>query len=159
MKEKNKNKKKINIKKVFLRIKKVVVKAIKEILNKINALPSYVKKISLLWIVIVVIILILIFATNANNKFIAKYENLEKEMNTGALDYVESNNLYPLKGNKLKLDLDLLLEYNYVYDEHVVDDSCKGFSVVYYDDFKEEYVINSYLNCENYTTDEYYDYK
>ena len=46
-----------------------------------------------------------------------------------------------------------------MYDDDIKENKCEGFSVSYYDDKKEDYVINSYINCKKYTTRGYSDYK
>jgi hypothetical protein len=52
-----------------------------------------------------------------------------------------------------------LKEEKYLSTTAIDDDTCDGFSVVYYDDDKSEYVIDSYLNCKRYTSKYYWDYK
>ncbi|MDE5889126.1 MAG: hypothetical protein K2H20_03805, partial [Bacilli bacterium] len=75
------------------------------------------------------------------------------------LDYVKENELYPLAEAKLKLDVNVLIDYNYLHESDIVDNKCEGFSIAYYNEEKEDYVVSSYLNCKNYTTKGYSDYK
>ena len=58
-----------------------------------------------------------------NGVFLDKYYAMEKSMNASALDYVESNELYPVSGSKLKLDLEVMKEYNYIY-RHDIQVEC-----------------------------------
>lgn len=154
--------KKINFKKIkksFINLAKKIVKKVKELWAKFMALPSKVRYIVYIWSVVFLIVVVLIVASRNNNEFLKDYQNLENAMSSGALDYVNSHSLYPVKDNKLKLDLELLTEDNYVYEEDINDKSCVGFSLVHYDDKDEKYVVSSYINCDKYTTDGYSDYK
>ena len=157
-----KKKKKFTLKKVkklFLTLWKKVLEKLKDLKDKFMALPVITRKIIYIWSGVVVIVFILIFASYNNGVLLDKYYSMEKEMNASALDYVETNELYPVIGSKLKLDLEVMKEYNYIYEEDIADNSCEGFSLVYYDDIDKEYVIDSYVNCNKYTTKGYADYK
>ncbi len=157
-----KKKKKFTLKKVkklFVNLWKKVLEKLKELKDKFMALPDVTRKIIYIWGGVVVIVFILIFASYNNGVFLDKYYAMEKSMNASALDYVESNELYPVSGSKLKLDLEVMKEYNYIYEEDIADKSCEGFALVYYDDIDEEYVVDSYINCNKYTTKGYADYK
>lgn len=147
------------VKKAFANLMNKIVKKVKELWNKFMTLPNKVRYIVYVWAIVFLIVIILIVASRNNNEFLKDYQNLESAMNTGALDYVNSHSLYPVKDNKLKLDLEFLKEDNYVYEEDINDKSCVGFSLVHYDDKEEKYVINSYINCDKYTTEGYSDYK
>ena len=52
-----------------------------------------------------------------------------------------------------------MLLSNDLTEEDIAHKSCDGFSIVYYDDEQDEYVIDSYLNCKKYTSKNYWDYK
>lgn len=160
--KKNVKKKKISfkkIKKLFAKIGQAIVDKVKALCKKFKALPDTTKHIVYVWSVILVVIIVLIIVSSSNNDFLKDYQNLEKSMNNGALDYVKTNELYPGKDNKLKLDLDFLLEDNYVYEDEVKDKSCYGFALVHYNDEEEDYVVSSYINCDKYTTEGFSDYK
>ena len=147
------------VKKLFVSAIKGIGKKISKLRDKFRALPNTAKYIIYVWSAIFVLVIFLILISSNNNKFLKDYKNLEKTMNAGVLDYVETNSLYPVKDNKLKVDLEFMLEENYVYAKELTDKSCSGFSLVYYDDVSEKYVTNSYINCSKYTTDGYSDYK
>ena len=51
------------------------------------------------------------------------------------------------------------LEEKYLNSAILNDNTCEGVSVVYYDDNKNDYVVDSYLNCKRYTSKNYWDYK
>ncbi|MGN1371880.1 MAG: hypothetical protein ACI4XM_06380 [Candidatus Coprovivens sp.] len=144
---------------VFTRLLKKIVNWFKELWKKFMSLPSKTRYIVYVWLVIFILIISLILLSNSNKVFLQDYIDTENAISSGALDYVTSNSLYPVKENKLKLDLDFLREDNYVYDSAIKDNSCTGFSLVYYDDKNEDYVVNSYINCDKYTTKGYSDYK
>ena len=95
----------------------------------------------------------------SSNKFFDKYKELEQEVNDAALKYVNKNEIYVSKENKLILDIEILQKEKYITNNDFKDKSCEGFSVIYYDDLQEEYKIDSYLNCKDYTTENYWDYK
>lgn len=157
-----KKKKKINfkkIKKVFKKLIKAIIDEVKEFWNKFIDLPKKVRLIIYIWLGVVVVIFALILASHNNTNFLSNYYKIEGAMDVAALDYVESNNLYPTKDSKLKLDLNVLRDYNYIYDDEITDNTCKGFSMIYYDDIDEKYVVDSYVNCDKYTTKGYGDYK
>lgn len=147
------------IKKIFVNIGRKIVKYVKSLWEKFMALPRNTRYIVYVWGVVFLVIVFLIAISRGNNIFLEDYQNLEKAMNVGALDYVETYSLYPVKGNKLKLDLEFLEENNYVYSEDIKDKTCAGFSLVHFDDEEEKYVISSYINCDKYTTEGYSDYK
>ncbi len=157
-----KKKLKINFKKIkrfFITIGKTISSKVKELWNKFMSLPKVTRQIVYIWSGVILIILVLIIAGSNNKTFLKDYQTLEKTMNSAVLSYLEENEFYPSKDNKLKLDLDFLLEENRVYAEEVKDKSCRGFTLSHYDDKNSKYVVNSYINCDKYTTEGYEDYK
>lgn len=146
------------LKKVVNKICDKIVRLIKKMYDNFMTIPLNIRKVIYIWCAVVLVIILLVGFSSANTSFLNKYKDMENVMNVSALDYVESNKLYPVKDNKLKIDLNLLKDYNYIYSSDITDKSCEGFSVVYYNDIKKEYVINSYINCDNYTTKGYSDY-
>ncbi len=131
----------------------------KNLYNKFMALPLKVRYVTYVWVVVFVIIVTLIIAGSSNTKFLDKYLDLENTMNDSAVDYAQSNSLYPVKDNKLVIDLQILNDYGYIYESDIFDNTCEGYSVVYYDDMNDKYVVSSYLNCDKYTTKYYWDYR
>ncbi len=157
-----KKKVKINfkkIKKTFITIGENISAKVKELWAKFMALPKKTRQIVYIWVTVLLIIVILIIAGSNNKNFLKDYQTLETTMNSAVLSYVEENEYYPPKDNKLKLDLDFLLEENLVYSEEIKDKSCRGFTLAHYDDKNSKYVVNSYINCDKYTTEGYEDYK
>ena len=71
------------------------------------------------------------------------------------IDYVKTNNIYPIKANPLKLSSEAMINLGYLYDSSITDKSCYGYSMVYFDDSTNDYVVKSYLNCNKYTTKGY----
>lgn len=159
MKNKKKNKVITKLKKVFNLVVKEVSTFFKNMYKNFMSLPKNVRYIICVWGVIVVVILALIIGSSSNAKFLEQYAVMEEELNASALDYVNTKKLYPTMDNKLILDMEVFRDYNYLYDDYVVDDNCTGFSVIYMEESTEKYIINSYLNCDHYTTEGYNDYK
>ncbi len=153
--------KKVNKKKSFS-FKKMFKKIgtfFKNLYLKFMALPNKLRYIIYIWSVAVILILILIFGTASNNKLIDRYQNVENIINEAALKYVEVNEIYPSRDNKLKLDVEVLKDLNYVTSKEIDDDTCEGYSLVYYDDESDSYTSKTYINCKKYTTTDYFDYK
>lgn len=162
--------KKIDLKKKFsnlwVKVKKLakklldnLLKLLKSIWDKFMSLPQKVRLIIYVWLVVIISLLAFIGISNSTKKFYSKYELYEKNVSAGALRYVEANNLYTTKENKLRIELATLKEENYVGASDIDDNSCEGISVVYYEDDKEEFAIDTYLNCDKYTSKYYWDYK
>ena len=154
MKKVNK-KKSFSFKKMFKKIRTFF----KNLYLKFMALPNKLRYIIYIWSVAVILILILIFGTASNNKLIDRYQNVENIINEAALKYVEVNEIYPSRDNKLKLDVEVLKDLNYVTSKEIDDDTCEGYSLVYYDDESDSYTSKTYINCKKYTTTDYFDYK
>ncbi len=147
------------IKRIFINVWKEIVHFFKSLYERFMELPKNIRYIIYVWLGVIAIILVIIIATTTNNKYLDKYELIESDMNKAMLDYVQENELYPLSESKLKIDVNVLIDYNYLNESDIIDNKCQGFSVAYYSEDKEDYVINSYLNCKNYTTKGYSDYK
>lgn len=157
------NKKKKNVfkklKRIFVRLGKLIADEIKELWDKFMGLPKKVRYVIYIWLGVILLIVLLILASHNNSNFLNNYYNMESSMNEAALDYVNSYELYPTKDSKLKLDLSVLKDFNYIYEEEIADNSCEGFSIIYYNDIDEKYVVSSYVNCDRYTTKGFSDYK
>lgn len=160
--QKVKKKKKLTLKRVkriLINVWKEIVQFFKSLYERFMELPKNIRYIIYIWVGVIAIILVIIIATTTNNKYLDKYELIEGDMNKAMLDYVQENELYPLSESKLKIDVNVLIDYNYLSESDIADNKCEGFSIAYYNEDKEDYVINSYLNCKNYTTKGYSDYK
>lgn len=150
----------------FKRVKRIFKNVCTEIANyfvslwkKFMNLPKYVRNIAMVWVVVLLIIIIIIIASTSNNKHLDEYYKLENIISESTLDYVKDKKIYPVKDSKLKLDMDVLEEYGNLNSKKLKEKSCKGFSLSYYDEEKDDYVIKSYISCDKYMTKDYKDYK
>lgn len=166
MNDSNNVKKKSKFKRVLKRIRRFFVRLFKRIgyffaqlYRKFMDLPKYVRQVVYVWVIVLVLILSLIGISNANKVMIEDYQGIEDKINSAALDYITSNELYPGKNNKLKLSIDMLEDLGYLYESSVFDSTCDGFALAYYDVETEEYTVNSYISCKKYKTENYDDYK
>lgn len=146
-------------KKFFIKVWNYIKKIVKRLKDKFMELPKKMRHIIYVWGSVVVVLLFFILATSASKKFYTKYHTFEDNVSAAALKYIKTKNIYATVDNKLKVNLDVLKEENYVNDTVIDDKTCEGISVIYYDDATSEYVIDSYLNCKKYTSEHYWDYK
>lgn len=133
-------------------------KIFSKIVNKIKGIDSKVKSIIVVWVIIVVTIVLMASLVSCSNQNRAKYYKMEDAMTAAVLDYVETEKIYPVKDSKANIPLESLLLGNYLYKSDVADDSCKGYSIVYYNGDEEQYVVESYISCDEYTSKYYGDY-
>lgn len=154
-----KKRKKSKLKRIFIEIYKSLLLFLKSTFAKFMLIPKKVRFIIYVWTVILLVICILIIGSSNNSSFLKKYKESENKISEAALDYVKTNEFYPIKENKLVLDIEFLKENNYLYKEDISDKTCRGISVVYYDDLKDDYIINSFINCKKYTTKGFNNYK
>lgn len=157
-----KRKKKFSLKKVkkfFINLWEKIRDFVVSLLKQFLSLPKKIRYIIYVWAAVVVLVIIIIVASSTNNKYLSKYKEIEEDINYATSIYVKENALFPLQENKLKLDINVLLDENLMYDDDINENKCEGFSVSYYDENQEDYVINSYINCKKYTTRGYSDYK
>ena len=136
------------------KIKKIFVK----FASKIKNINGKAKAIILVWTVVVVLVALLAVLVSSSNESRAKYYKMEDAMTKAVLDYVETEEIYPVKDSKANIPLESLLLGNYLYKSDVADDSCKGYSIVYYNGDEEQYVVESYISCDEYTSKYYSDY-
>lgn len=129
------------------------------ITNKFKNIDKTNKSIIVVWSIILVTIILMATFLSVNNESRKKYYKMEKAMTDAVLDYVNTENIYPVKDSKAYIPLESLKLGNYIYKSDIVDSSCKGYSVVYYDDTDEKYVVESYISCADYTSKYYNDYK
>ena len=128
----------------------------KKIKNNYNKLNKKAKTILWIWVVILIIIIILIVACNTNNKETSTHTKIEKAMLVAAEKYVEKNDIHGTKEQKLRIDLDELVNSKYLDKKDVTDKTCIGY-VSYYSVFDkkevEKVTAKSYINCKMYTTE------
>lgn len=158
MESKKKTKKKFTLKKVkriFINLLREIGNLFKGLFKKFMKLSKTTRAITCVWAVIVVLLIVLVFASSSNSKFLGSYSELENKMNEAAINYLKEYKIYPLSTNKEKIDMQLLLDFSTLYESDIFDKTCVGYSIGYYDEDSEDYVVNSYLNCKKYTTDGY----
>ncbi len=107
------------------------------------------------WVAVILIIVIVLAMVNSNKKTVAKHEKIQNEVKAAALDYVKEKKLYPTSNQKLRLNMEVLLENGNLYKDALTDKSCVGYALVYFDEAKENYVIEPYISCKNYVTEGY----
>ena len=101
------------------------------------------------------VFVLFLIGAKVNNKFLAKYKNMEEAMDKAVLDYSQSNLIYPSKSKPDKLSIDFLIDEGYLYKEDIADESCTGYALVYYEDDKHDLNVKSYISCKKYTTEGY----
>lgn len=111
------------------------------------------KTISIMWgmIVITLFIIVVLFSVFYKSR-IKKYEALVSEMVNVTKAYVEDNNLYPVEGSEIKINLSELQEKELIDDLKVKNDTCQGFVIVKND---EGFKYNGYISCKMYVTKGY----
>ena len=147
-------KKKNSFKRTCKRTIRKIVKFFINLKDKFMALPDRTRYIVYIWAIVLVILLVLIGGSNASAKKVDKYHTMEETLKNATLTYVSTNQIFPNVGKKLKVDLDMLRDFKYI-DKEEVDETCKGYSIVYYDEETGKYTINPYLNCKHYTTKDF----
>ena len=129
-----------------------------QLANIVKGVDKKTKSIIMVWVVVVVLILLMALLVTSSNENREKYYKMEKAMTDAVLDYVKTEGIYPVKDSKANIPLESLVLGNYLYKSDIADDSCKGYSVVYYNGDEEQYVVESYISCDKYTTKYYSDY-
>ena len=152
--KKKKNNFKKNLKKVWKKIKSFFASTI----DKIKNTNKTVKIIVLVWFFVVLIIVGLITLCAVSNSSREEYYDMEKAMDVATLDYVQATGIYPTKDSKAKIPMESLVLDNYLYESDIVDKSCTGYSIVFYNGDDKVYSIESYINCDKYTSKGYNDY-
>lgn len=162
MNNKKKTKKKFTLKKIkriFINLLKEIGGFFKSLYNKFIRLSFQVRAIIGVWTVICILLVALVFAGSSNSKFLGSYSELESKMNEATVNYFKTYKLYPVYSNKEKVDIQVMLEFSTLYKADIFDDTCEGYSLGYYDEEIDDYVVDSYLNCKKYTTKGYSDNK
>ena len=139
-------------KKIWKLVKYLMVSAYKKFMQ----LPKKVRYILGVWVVVVILLLSFISCANSSKKFYAKYTKFEKDISVRAVEYVDNTGFYATRDNELILDLEILKEENFIGGSELIDNTCDGYSVVYYDDQKDEFKAKSYINCDKYTSKDYW---
>ncbi len=155
-------KKKFSFKKVKRLFKKIVFSIFnffENLYHKFMNLKDYIRYIIYVWTGVLLVIIILIVISISNSKYKSDYIEIEKKINEASLLYVQQNELYPLRENKLRLSTDMLIDLGYLNKVFIKDETCTGFSEVYYDGDDDTYYSNAYINCKKYTSDGYLDKK
>ncbi len=123
--------------------------------NNFFRLKKNVRYIIYVWVIVVVVLLALIGCSNRNAKKVEAHQKIEAELRNATLTYVTRNEIYPNVANKWKISMDQLKELKYITDKEITDETCNGYSIVYYNENKNDYVVDSYINCKHYTTKNY----
>lgn len=153
-------KKKRSFKKTMKRALRKVIEFFVNCKNKFMSLPSKMRYVIYVWAAVLLVILILIIGSSLSTKKLNKYHTFEQALTAASKDYVVKNSITPNVGKKLRVDLDMLIDSKYIKAEDVTDKTCRGYSIVYYNEDTKDYVINSYLNCKHYTTKDFaFDYE
>ena len=147
------------LKKYFLKFVNFIKNFVVDLYKKFMELPKKVRYIIGVWVVVVILLVSFIVCSNSSKKFYEKYTLFEQNISARALEYVKDRGIYATQDHKLVLDLEILKEENYIGGSELIDNTCEGISVIYYNDEKDEYVIDSYVNCDDYTSKNYWDYK
>ncbi len=124
--------------------------------DKFMSLSKKVKIVIGLWLVLLIVLLVLVLGSNSNKKKLDEYAKMEQNLTNATLNYMKNSELYPNSSNKLKVDLTMLREQKIISDDVVPDKTCRGYSLVYYMEEEEKYSVESFLNCKNYTTKDYF---
>lgn len=143
------------IKNFLLNLFRIIKRLINKAWKSFAKLPTITKKIIYLWGSIILIFIVFIAIASINNNYLGKYETIEKKMSEGTLLYLKDKDIYATSTKPLKIDLNILLVEGFMYEDELVDKSCVGYSEAYYDGDKDDYVINSFINCKHYTTENY----
>ena len=152
-------KKKRTFKRTVKRALRKTIQFFVNLKNKFMSLPAKLRYIIYVWVAVLFVIIVLIIGSNASTKKLDKYHAFEQALTNASKEYVTKNSITPNVGKKLKLDLDMLKDSKYIKSEDITDNTCRGYSIVYYNEETSEYVINSYLNCKHYTTKDFaFDY-
>lgn len=143
----------------FARIMNEIGNSFKEttevLVKKFQKTSKEFKVILGVWVAVILIILIVIGMVNSNKKTVAKHEKIQNEVKAAALSYVKEKKLYPTSNQKLRLNMEVLLENGNLYKDAITDKTCVGYALVYFDEAKENYVIEPYISCKSYVTEGY----
>lgn len=156
--EKKKNIMKKKVRKIVQKVKMFFVDNFNKIKNKYNSLDKFSKQIIFVWLGVLLIIVCMSIFVSLSKASLKKYTNMEQAMDEAAFNYAYNNDVYGTKDEKVILPLKSLLLTDDLSEEDVAHKSCDGFSVIYYDDELEKYIVESFISCDRYTSEFYNDY-
>jgi len=148
-------KKKSKFSRIMNEIGKSFTASINNLVKKFQKTSKEFKIILGVWVAVILIIVIVVAMVNSNKKTVAAHEKIQNEVKAAALDYVKEKKLYPTSNQKLRLNMEVLIENGNLYKDNLTDKTCVGYALVYFDESKENYVIEPYISCKNYITDGY----
>ena len=143
------------IKRFFRRLYKRIIIFFKKSKMRFMKIKKEVRYIIYIWVIVFLVFVLFLIGAKVNNKFLAKYKDMENAMDKAVLDYSQSNLIYPSKSKPDKLSIDFLIDEGYLYKEDLADESCTGYALVYYEDDKHDFNVKSYISCKKYTTEGY----
>lgn len=142
------------------KVKKIFVSKLNKMVSSFNNLDVNVRKVIVLWAVIILIVVASVVFCAINNNFLKKKHTIEDYMKEATMTYVTTKKIYPTDGSPLIMSMDALRNLNYLFDDEVTDDTCKGYTKTVYrinENDDGEYLIESFISCKNYTTKGYND--
>ena len=152
----NKKKKKSSkFSRIMKEIGKSIVELFKKLIEKFKKTSKEFKILLVIWILVLIIIFVVLGIFKANKKSIAEHKKIENEIKKAALVYVEDKQLFPTSDQKLRLNMEVLIQNGNLYKDQVTDNTCVGYALIYHDEEKNTYVIEPYLSCKSYVTDGY----
>ncbi len=139
-------------KRTFKKLIRGIVKFFIMLKDKFMSLPKKLRYIICVWVIVLVVLFIMIVGSKKTADNLVSYHEMENMLSEATLSYVTKQELYPNVGKKLRVDMNLLIDENYLSEAYVTDKTCIGYSIVYYNEEKGEYKIDPYINCKHYTT-------
>ena len=151
----SKKTKKSKFVRILQEIGKSIAESFKNLVKKYKESSKEFKIILGIWIIVIVIVLIVLFSVKFNKSNKVKHEKIENEIKVAALNYVKDKKLDATSNQKLRLNMEIFIDDGYLYKESITDNTCSGYVLVYYDEYKDDYEIEPYISCKNYVTDGY----
>jgi hypothetical protein len=151
----NKKTKKSKFVRILQEIGKSIVDSFKNFAKNFKKSSKEFKIILGIWIIVVIVVLVVLFSVKFNRSNKIKHEKIENEVKVAALAYVKDKKLDATANQKLRLNMEIFIDDGYLYKESITDNTCNGYVLVYYDEYKDNYEIEPYISCKNYVTDGY----
>ena len=126
--------------------------------NNFFRLKKKVRYIIYVWLIVIVVLLVLVGCSNHNAKNVEAHQKIEAELRNATLTYVSRNEIYPNVSNKWKVTIDQLKELKYITDSEITDKTCKGYSIIYYNENINDYVEQDDVLMTLYTNKEITDF-
>ena len=112
------------------------------------------KKMIIVWIGFMTVMLgSLLYIGYQIQKVDGPYMALEKNLEEAAYGYLQSRGLELSLNEKVRINLDTLVDYKLIKTTSVDDDPCEGYVIAQKKISGVDY--NAYINCENYSSDNY----